>query len=419
MRYVLITFVYFVLSCGAVGADELLTAAEAERQATIEAARERAGELRRVLDGLEAQIAAAEARTLPPGKRAGERSEGKIVNGVVTGAYPSAGALIRGSVAGSAGSHCSGTLIGSRTFLTAAHCVDSDPDASAYFVYLPHGGIIAVEELTVHPEFDFPHADLAVAHLAESVAGILPTPLNEVPVMPGSQGDIVGFGRAGGFAFDYGIKRAGSVQIAACQPHRPPSLICWNFDDPVGAAGLDSNTCNADSGGPLYIQHSADEPLSLAGVTSGGSQSDCLAGDHSYDVDVVQFADWIATTANGNLGEIDDSLAPWGSESVRSLWADVEFTPTLRSRTYTVSLPHGITRLRVAMNGHDQAGRNFDLYVKSGTGVSTSDNDCAQDGTGQYAFCEFVEPVAGEWSILVDATSGTGVAQVFATLVEE
>ncbi|MGH8222113.1 MAG: trypsin-like serine protease [Woeseiaceae bacterium] len=405
---------------GCASADELLGTAEAERRATIDAAKERAAELRRVLGALDAEIAAAEARTLPDGKRAGERTEGKIVNGVTTGAYPSAGALLRGALAASAGTWCSGTLIGPQTFLTAAHCVDDDPDEGMYHVYLQHGGIFALNEVTVHPDYDFPHADLAVLRLAAAVEGIAPTPLNGLQVPPGHRGDIVGYGRAGGLAQDYGIKRVGSVQIAPCEPHRPESLLCWDFDDPVGAAGLDSNTCNADSGGPLYLQRGADKPLELAGVTSGGSQSDCLAGDHSYDVDVAQFSAWITDTANGDLrASVGDGLPLWGSDRVQSLRAEVEFTPLLRSRSYTVNVPAGIRRLRVAMNGHDQDGRNFDLYVKQGAGVSPSDNDCAQDGSGQYGFCEFADPAEGPYGILLDAKSGNGVAQVSATLFEE
>ncbi|MDH4316300.1 MAG: trypsin-like serine protease [Gammaproteobacteria bacterium] len=411
---------FLLLVSGCVTADEMMSTAETDRQATIDAAKARALELRRVLLGLDAEISAAEARTLPPGKRAGERTEGKIVNGVSTGAYPTAGALIRGTLAASAGSWCSGTLIGPQTFLTAAHCVDDDPDAEAYYVYLQHGGIFALNAVTMHPDYDFPHADLAVVELAAVVEGIAPTPLNTLPVPSGNRGDIVGYGRSGGFAQDYGIKRAGSVQIAPCEPQRPPSLLCWNFDDPVGAAGLDSNTCNADSGGPLYLQRAADAPLLLAGVTSGGSQSDCLAGDHSYDVDVQQFVEWIVETANGDTNaSVSDALPLWGSDKVRTLRAEVEFTANLRFRNYTVTLPDGISRLRVAMNGHDQDNRNFDLYVKSGAAVSVTDNDCAQNGTGQYGFCEFADPVAGAWSILLDAKSGNGLAQVSATLFEE
>lgn len=410
-------FVLMVLvGYSACQADELSSTAEAERQANIDAANERAEELRRVLEKLESQIARSEARGVPPGKRAGERSEGKIVNGVSTSAYPTAGAVIQGASAGSAGSWCTGTLIGSQTFLTAAHCVEDDPTASNYHVFLQHGGIFAVAELEDHPDYLFPHADLAVMRLESPVTGITPTAINTVAIANGSAGDIVGYGRAGGFNQDYGIKRAGSIQTAPCDPRRPSSLICWNFDDPVGDAGLDSNTCNADSGGPLYMQLAADQPLTLVGVTSGGTLRDCLAGDHSYDVDVQQFALWIEEQANGDLGGDAGELPAWGSDKVTTLSAETEFTSTQRERVYTFDVPAETAVLRVAMNGHDEGNRNFNLYVKTGMGVTTTDNNCAQDGSGQYAYCEFEDPREGTWSVLLDAVSGNGVAQVSATL---
>lgn len=419
MRILLPFYLLFLLPLNAV-AEELMTTAEAERQSVIDAAKQQADHLKRLMTLLEAKIVDAERRSVPAGKRAGESTSGKIVNGVSTGAYPTAGALIFGSDAGNAGSHCTGTLIGPRTFLTAAHCVDDDPDPDVYHVFLQHGGVFGVEALTMHPDYNFPHADLAVLRLKSVVAGITPTPLNDAVVPLGSQGEIVGYGRAGGFNFDYGIKRAGTVQTAECDPFRPTSLLCWNFDDPVGAAGLDSNTCNADSGGPLYLRRSSNTPLILAGVTSGGSQSDCLGGDHSYDVDVEQFNTWITDTADGDLdAATDGSLPVWGSDKVMTLRAEVEFTNALRTRTYTLNMPDNVQVLRVAMNGHDASGRNFDLFVKEGSGVSAADSDCAQTGDGQYAFCEFTDPAPGNWSILLESVSGDGLAQVSATLFED
>lgn len=419
MRTVLIVYFFFLLPLHAL-AEELMTTAEAERQAIIDAAKQQAEQLKQVMALLENRIGDAERRSVPAGKRAGESTSGKIVNGVSTGAYPTAGALIMGTDAGNASSHCTGTLIGPRTFLTAAHCVDGDPDPNVYHVFLQHGGVFGVNALTMHPDYNFPHADLAVLTLDTVVTGITPTPLNDAVVPLGSQGEIVGYGRAGGFNFDYGIKRAGTVQTAECSPFRPPSLLCWNFDDPVGAAGLDSNTCNADSGGPLYLRRSTDTPLILAGVTSGGSQSDCLGGDHSYDVDVVQFNTWITDTADGDLAATaDGSLPVWGSDQVTTLRAEVEFTNALRSRTYTLTMPDNVQVLRVAMNGHDATGRNFDLFVKEGSSISAADNDCAQNGDGQYAFCEFTDPSPGTWTILLETASGDGLAQVSATLFED
>src|SRR5262245_59209009 len=46
-----------------------------------------------------------------------------IVNGDLTSAYPSAGALLFGADPAVSTIQCSGTLIGCDTFLTAAHCV--------------------------------------------------------------------------------------------------------------------------------------------------------------------------------------------------------------------------------------------------------------------------------------------------------
>src|SRR5947199_3174023 len=48
-------------------------------------------------------------------------SRGKIANGLPTSDFPSVGQLL--TAAGS----CSGTLIGCQTFLTAAHCLCTDP----------------------------------------------------------------------------------------------------------------------------------------------------------------------------------------------------------------------------------------------------------------------------------------------------
>lgn len=413
-----------VLAAAAIGVSDAQTLQQSlalEREAALAEAREQLEALRAVqrrlpgnIERLEAEIAQVLAQAPPPGKRTHARGAGKIVNGVLTWSYPTAGALLHGADAGSAGSHCTGTLIGTRTFLTAAHCVEDDPTPGNYHVFLQHGGIFAVSALVRHPDYRFPHADLAVLRLASPVHGILPTALHTAPVPLGASGDIVGFGRAGGIAFDYGIKRAGEVQVTACD--RPEtSLLCWDFDEDIGVPGQDSNTCNADSGGPLYIQPGGqDTPLVLAGVTSGGSLDSCLGGDHSYDVDVRQFVDWITEVAEEPLGVAapDDVLPRWGSEKVSSPSAQVRFDAASREQKFTLPVPTGTALLRVALNGHDEGTRNFDLSVAS------AQVHCTQDGNGQYAFCEFALPASGNWTITVRARQGNGIAQVTATVYE-
>ena len=81
----------------------------------------------------------------------------RIVNGLNTHGYPTAGALLYsggGAInSDNAGSWCSGTLIGCETFLTAAHCVVDDPTAANYWVYLQHSGISVVSSIEIHSTY--------------------------------------------------------------------------------------------------------------------------------------------------------------------------------------------------------------------------------------------------------------------------
>ena len=140
-------------------------------------------------------------------------------------------------------------------------------------------------------------ADVALIRLTSPVNGIVPRQINTASeVKTGDNGVIVGFGRSGGNSNDYGLKREGRVESEVCNKNYPKDeLICWNFSAPVGGAGKDSNTCNADSGGPLFSASNG----TLAGVTSGGENSTCLAGDHSYDSSIFQNRKWIQKTAWG------------------------------------------------------------------------------------------------------------------------
>ena len=343
----------------------------------------------------------------------------RIVNGVLTFGFPATGALLHGSSAATAGSWCTGTLIGSRSFLTANHCVEGNRDPATYWVYLQSGGIYAVESIS--PEiagYDFPEKDLALLRLAQPVEGIAPVALNQSTVIAdGTNGIIVGFGRSGGLNQDYGLKRLGRIVTASCD--RPETtLLCWDFTAPVGLPGLDSNTCNADSGGPLFVDLDNDGTLMVAGVTSGGTRTNCLAGDHSYDVDVRQFSDWIVEQAGDDIGRAAESdFGQVGTPSVRVLGANDELANGAVS--YVLHVPSGIGRLRVALNGEDLFSTNFDLFVRRDGTASATENNCTQVGSSQYGFCEFQVTGPDTWSIMVQQTgAGSGRFQVVATLFE-
>ncbi len=349
----------------------------------------------------------------------------QIVNGLDTWEYPAAGILLKGGSPLSASLTCSGTLIGCSTFITASHCVcetlgddcqpgdAGEPRGSDFMVFFQHSGFHEVSSIEVHPDYDFPTADVAVVHLAAPVTGITPMPINTTATPPaGSAATIVGFGRSGGSAYDYGLKRQGDVSTVGCGT---PTLVCWNFANPIGTSGEDSNTCNGDSGGPLFW-HDGGEDV-LAGITSGGNAEDCLPLDESYDANVFHYRSWITGKTGGDLGgEACGAFAPVGSAPT----AVATFAGTLSSgapqshRSFEV--PAGTSVLRVTMNASDPGGVDFDLYVRHGAQASSSTFDCKHDGSNQVASCEFANPAAGTWWLLVQRYSGSGSFQATATV---
>jgi hypothetical protein len=355
----------------------------------------------------------------------------KIVNGLLTSGFPTAGAFLKRDADGSFSSWCTGTLIGCRTFLTARHCVESDeqPGSAAqpgeldgYRVYLQHGGVFDVSAIATHPDYDFPLADLAVVTLATGVDGITPTALNRsAPIANATPATIVGFGRSGGTRTDYGLKRTGAVLTAACRD-TASKLLCWNYDT-AGAPGTASNTCNADSGGPLFADDASSTPVRtvLAGVTSGGTRADCLRRDHSYDVDVHEFADWIDQQTQDPLAPAScGNLPQWGADGVVTRSGSGLLDANKVQARHTLTVPAGGAKLRFAMNAEDSNGAiDFDLFVRRGSEPTATQADCRQTDASQYAFCEFANPQPGVWHLLVKRKKGAGIYQLVATWFED
>jgi hypothetical protein len=341
----------------------------------------------------------------------------RIVNGTLTSQYPSTGALLTPGNAATGNLTCSGTLIGCETFLTAAHCVCEfsgsdcqsggfgEPNPSDYVVFFQHAGFFAVSSIAVRPDFEFPVGDVAVLKLATPVTGIAPSPIDvmRVPAF-GTPATIVGFGREANGS-DYGLKRAGSVSTSSCVDESNVTSVCWDFLQPIGPPGDDSNTCNGDSGGPLFVDFGCGN--TVAGLTSGGSSFSCSATDHSYDANVFFYRAFIQTEggadlANGSCGAMPQAGDPNTTIFTASGVLDLQTS----QGTHTVNVPAGATSLRIAMNASEAAGADFDLYVKAGSPPSTSSFDCKGDGPSQYAFCEFASPTSGTWHVLVQRASG-------------
>ena len=365
--------------------------------------------------GAAPMVSAEEFARVPP----------RIVNGTLTAQYPTAGALLMFGNPATASMQCSGTLIGCETFLTAAHCVCDTigancqglgaPDPSNYLVFLQHGGFFHVAGITVHPDFDFPVGDVAVIKLSSPVTGIAPTAINGVRAPTGgTTGTLVGFGRSGGTASDYGLKRTGEVSVTPCTNGiSSTTSVCWDFTEPVGPPGSDSNTCNGDSGGPLFIDFGCGD--TVAGITSGGSSASCLPTDNSYDANVYNYHTYIEAEGGADLASTSCGNMPQaGAANTTILAASGSLSPASSQGTHSFKVAAGATLLRVAMNAIDD-GSDFDLYVKQGSPPSILDFDCAQDGPNQYGFCEFAAPAPGDWYVLINRFGGVGMYQLTAT----
>ena len=345
---------------------------------------------------------------------ASAQNEPRIVNGVFTSLYPSTGALLFGNDPATAFTYCSGTLIGCDTFLTAAHCVcdTTGPDCQSLdpasrMVFLQHAGFFQLASIAVRTDFDFPVGDIAVLKLATPVTAIRPSPIATSAPSIGTAGTIVGFGRSGGGNQDYGLKRAASVTTAGCSFGISNSTsVCWSF---TGAGG---NTCNADSGGPLFIGSN------VAGVTSGGSSNSCLPTDNSFDANVAHYAAYIGQQGGADLNHTTCGTGPQaGDPGATITTANGTLSSEVPAQLQAFKVTAGTQELRIAMNAVDDGTSDFDMYVKQGAPPTMTDFDCKQDGPGQYGFCSFPVPAAGIWYVIVQRFAGQGSYQLTATTI--
>lgn len=171
---------------------------------------------------------------------------------------------------------CSGSMITANDVLTAAHCFLGNPNQ----VVMIRGDSLNPSERfvasawSVHPDFREEGGlvvnDVAVVHLNRNTT--LPT----LPVLMServSKGEIVsifGYGTDENGTFDFQDLESGEMRISDVTA----THIAARFD------GEGSNTCQGDSGGPVVSQRAGF--AAIAGLTSTGTQLDCLQGDTTF-----------------------------------------------------------------------------------------------------------------------------------------
>lgn len=183
---------------------------------------------------------------------------------------------------------CSGTLVGPKTVVTAAHCIYAYGENAVYYAFFGPNAYAPTRKVRItaqyaHPKYNGESRDLGVLRLQTAVTNVVPIELNSTPFSDVNIGQPirhVGYGITGAGRSDSGLKRQVSYSLAA--------YTDWL----LLSGGNGKQTCQGDSGGPAFMTLGADKEL-LVGVVSFGD-ADCaqFGADARIDTDL----EWIRNT---------------------------------------------------------------------------------------------------------------------------
>jgi endonuclease G len=243
------------------------------------------------------------AQAVPPG----EEGVHWITGGqpVEDGAWPSAA-----SVRADGWARCSGVLVAPTLVLTAGHCDSDELDT----VFLggnnlwetENGELIPIAQRTRYPDH-WLNFDVTLLTL-ETPATTPPTPVVRDcalgDLLDGAAVEIVGFGKTDQWGTQSShvlVSARTTIRDADCSQ---ANVGCHEDVQPGGeliAGGDGVDTCEGDSGGPLYLWTSTGEPV-LAGVTSRAvSPADPPCGNGGIYTRLDAIADWIELESGQEL----------------------------------------------------------------------------------------------------------------------
>ena len=190
---------------------------------------------------------------------------------------------------------CSGTLIGPDLVLTAGHCSEIEPERIvADTTDYTRGGIaVEVAQTIVHPDWTSTN-DAALLVLATPVPGVAPRAIGAACTFDaftaGSPVELVGFGLTNAGANTVLHQASVPVTDPTCSDGNGcRAAIAPGGEFVAGGDGVD--TCNGDSGGPVYFATPRGEVV--VGVVSRG------------------LADTNGACGGGGIYERTDKLVAW------------------------------------------------------------------------------------------------------------